>query len=154
MIIEESRESIRLSEQNSMTSLDPMRNSPKFLTIGSHLAPMSKLEALGYVNKIFQTNYNINASKNLKPVKVDQSAIKDSVFEYRDAGELVQAIGSLHQAISRNIQIINTIMDKKDSSYDTLQQELIGQVVEKRKREEEVLVYEYITYRISLVMHT
>lgn len=139
--VEEQNELLRTSEKNQMEKHDPMRNHPKFKEIGSHLAPLSKLEALAYVHDTFRSNNSDVTGRSVVPLKaklVDSHLIKNSVVDYLHPLELVKALGSLQQAITTNFQTISSALDKKDSHFENIQHELVDQMVEKRKREEEV----------------
>lgn len=145
--LEEAKEKIKLSEVNAMEKEDPLRGSKNFKNIGSHLAPLSKLDAMTRVQTAFPSNNvddNGNGASVLIPKVIDELRLKEDVTDFNDPQELATVLSLLQEAIEHNMQLVSQIMQRKDAWFGKLQGELVNQMVEKRKREEEVLNWSYI----------
>ena len=70
--------------------------------------------------------------------------MEDDLSKYRTPQELAEALTSIHENASRNIHRVSVLMSRKDSHYKKVKDELSSEMVEKRKREEEVVNWSYI----------
>lgn len=129
--------------------------------IGSHLASLSRLEALTRVEGQYRSNNEpIHLQdRTVRPIPIHLSytdgsgdkeeveenvVIKPALFHYETVEEVAAALTAMHRAIKRNFASLQGIMVRKDHHYLSLKQELADQLVEKRKREEEVVNWSYI----------
>jgi hypothetical protein len=106
--------------------------------IGSHLAPLSRLEAMTRVEGKFRSN---NAPTSPFDRLVDASAAvkvspRPAIYNYKDADEIAVALASMHSSIRQNASSLSALLVRKDSHYQAVKGELTEQMVEKRKREE------------------
>lgn len=164
--LEAEKDRSREHEVDALTLADPLRASSKFNEIGNHLAPLPRLEAITRIEGKYRSNNDSMRGSGGEEAAVriarDKSAIDKifglpvgsvdavevntpkSLLDFRSPVEFVEACGTLHAAIQRNIGSISIFMDRKDSHYKALKRELMTQMLEKRKREEEVLNWSYI----------
>eukprot|EP01039_Chlorochromonas_danica_P008606 gene8606-9484_t len=98
--------------------------------IGSHLAPLSKLEAMSRV----EGSYRITKAL----------VLKGNIHEYESIQDLCAAWTSLYSDLLQAFQALDTILERKDKHYQDLKKELMDQMMERRKREEEVVNWSYI----------
>lgn len=164
--IEAEKDRAREREVDALTLADPLRASSKFNEIGNHLAALPRLEAITRVEGKYRSNndsvrgggdeetsvrmaraktsidkiFDLPAS-SVDAVKVD---IPTSILDFDSPVDFVEACGTLHAAVQRNLGSISIFMERKDTHYKALKQELMSQMLEKRKREEEVLNWSYI----------
>jgi len=166
---QERREAHRLREKAAMDAEDPRnkasganrRNKTETIKIGSHLAPMSQLDALRRVEGQYRSNNdpvthiasNTSASNNTNtnsntdaqlllhqmsqplgtPVQV---ATRTSLFNYTSIEEVATALTNMHQGIRENLASVKTLLARKDAHFQNVKEALTLQMVEKRKREE------------------
>jgi hypothetical protein len=112
------------------------------VAIGSHLAPLSRLEAMTRVEGKFRSN---NAPTSPFDRLVDASAAvkvspRPAIYNYKDADEIAVALASMHSSIRQNASSLSALLVRKDSHYQAVKGELTEQMVEKRKREEGQLI--------------
>ena len=139
--VEGYKQSEREKEINGMEQNDP--NGQQHLD--SHLLPLSHVEAMTRVQAIHISNNEAVAGldTSITVAKIN-SKIKNNFNDYESVKELSEAIASMHGIMQQNIQSISTIMARKDEHYNEIKKDLTGQLVERRKREEEVMNWSYI----------
>lgn len=115
--------------------------------IGSHLAPMSTLDAFTRVQNQYKSN-NIPVSQwdnsNINPVTLEEEYLLPTIHQYSTIEEVAASITSLHSVIEQNLDSLNTILLRKDKHFKNVKMDLSAQMVERRKREEEVVNWSYI----------
>jgi hypothetical protein len=155
----------REAEVNAMMKLDPMRALPGFEEVGSHLAALPRVEALSRIQSRYKSNNEASeGSKNAGTEKSIHSRREQSVIdrifnipvssvdpvdvnvakglmEFTSPIDFVEQLGALHAAVERNIGSLGILMSRKDFHYKDLKKELMAQMLEKRKREEEVFKF-------------
>ncbi len=139
---EAERESVRELELEAMNANDPLSDAEaagKF-QIGNHLAKLSKLEALTRIEGL----YRGNNGKGYEPALPASRLMNDDLSRYRSPEELAEALTSIHENASRNMHRVSVLMSRKDSHYKSVKDELSNEMVEKRRREEEVVNWSYI----------
>ena len=116
--------------------------------IGDHLAKLSHLEALTRVEGLHRNNNDPLSSEDrhvTEPQSVgDVDLIKDNILKYSSPHELAYALSTLHANILHNASSLNKLMSRKDDHYKRVKDRLAIQMVEGRKREEEVLNWSMI----------
>ena len=139
--VEAYKQSEREKEIKGMENNDP--NGKEHLE--SHLLPMSHVEAMAKVQAIHISNNEAVAGLDTSITVANMSSkIKNNLNDYESIKELSEAISSMHSIIQQNVQSISTIMARKDEHYNEIKKDLTGQLVEGRKREEEVMNWSYI----------
>ena len=63
----------------------------------------------------------------------------ETLTDYQSPKFLAKAISEVHAAIHTNLRSISVLMARKDHHYTSLRDELTAEMVERRKREGEVL---------------
>lgn len=109
--------------------------------IGSHLARMSRLEALTRVEGQYRSNNDPISSYDRKVLhELDPVPIKPDIIQYSSVDDIVKDITTLHFGIKEYMVALNTLLFRKDVHYSNIKKELTDQLVEKRKREEGTLI--------------
>lgn len=144
-------EADRLKEAAAMERNDPqvrgVEGAAGRATVGSHLVPLSRLEALTRVEGRFKSN---NGAVSSLDRAFDVSAVEPSVpprksiHQYKDADEIAVALAAMHSSIRQNASSLNAVLARKDMHYRGVKSELAEQLVERRRREEEVVNWSYI----------
>jgi hypothetical protein len=118
--------------------------------IGSHLAPLTKLEALTRVEGQYRSN-NLPFSQfdreNILPVpfsSYSSSSFIESFYSFDSIQDIAISLINIKSYIAKTISSVNITFERKDSHYKHVKNELTNQLVEKRKREEEVINWSYI----------
>jgi hypothetical protein len=120
--------------------------------IGSHLAPMSQLDARRRVEGQFQSNNAPvlrapgsagtgpqGAQAQLLSQPISAPVIVEAyptIYSYRSVEEACRALTSMHAGIRENLASLKTLLARKDAHFQGVKEELTQQLVEKRKREE------------------
>lgn len=116
--------------------------------IGSHLAPMSQLDALRRVEGEFRSNNAPIAATAVTAGQPQQVLLtqpvgapvfvetRPSLFNYTSIEELCTALTSMHSGIRENLTSLKALLARKDAHYQNVKEALTLQLVEKRKREE------------------
>jgi hypothetical protein len=114
-----------------------------------HLAPLTHLEALTRVEGQFRSN-NVPISQFDRdnifalPISEDSPFLMQSLYNYDSIQEVAIALINLRNSLTKSLQSVHITMDRKDFHYKSIKNELTNQLVEKRKREEEVINWSYI----------
>jgi hypothetical protein len=117
--------------------------------IGSHLAPLTKLEALTRVEGQYRSN-NLPFSQfdreNILPIPFSSysSSFVESFYSFDSIQDIAISLINIKSYIAKTISSVNITLERKDSHYKHVKNELTSQLVEKRKREEEVINWSYI----------
>jgi hypothetical protein len=147
------KESMRVIENNAMESEDfglkksSSSDSPNSNNMGSHLAPMTHLEALTRVEGTYRSNNDSLSGFGLRnngSIETMTADVASSLTNYESVSDLAQAITTLYGSIHSNFLSFSTLMQRKDEHYLKLKLDLTAQLVERRKREEEVVNWSYI----------
>lgn len=170
---QEKVEAQRLRERAAMNANDPRNrhkngtsaessslngSQPEVPKIGSHLAPMSQLDALRRVEGQYRSNNDPvthQAALNPQQDPIDsaqQSLLKlsltqplgapvavearPSLFNYTSVEEVASALTAMHAGIRENLASIKALLARKDAHYQNVKEALTLQLMEKRKREE------------------
>lgn len=144
---ESKAEEVRDLEARSMMSSDPRKRKSGEEQIGSHLAPLSHVEALRRVEGQYRSNNGpvsqwdrINTHIEQLPSEIQQ---RPAIFQFDSLQHLTEAITTMHSQITHNMHAVNALLVRKDMHYKQVKQELTSQIVERRKREEGMLLYYY-----------
>jgi hypothetical protein len=142
--IEAQKEKFRESVISSMTLEDPRYNkknisddSSTIDKIGSHLAPVTRLEALTRVEGQFRSNNDSTSSvdrSNVLSPEIIQ--MKKSIQDYDSIDDLAISLSKIFDNAKKNMTKIQKLIERKDFHYSEVKKELVSQMVEKRKREE------------------
>jgi hypothetical protein len=150
---QEKMEAQRLREKARMDAEDP-RNKGRAGAgtnaegkIGSHLAPMSRLDALRRVEGQYRSNNAPvtagagadPATQQLltQPISAPISVqTHPAIFNYKTVEEACAALTSMHSGILENLASVKSLLARKDAHYQNVKEALTLQLVEKRKREE------------------
>jgi hypothetical protein len=123
---------------------------------GSHLAPLSHLDAMRRVEAQYRSNNEPVASgfeasgpglgtPARRAVDLDRAVVRHtavlvdappSLFACRSVEELASALTSMHSGIRENLSSLKTILARKDAHFKNIKDALTTQLVEKRQREE------------------
>ena len=123
---------LRIQESRAMAAQDPIRGTAVYKNLGPHLAPLSQLEALTRVE-------NTHTTQSADCIIVEELSVTDDISSFNDPEEMVSVLDSLQSATSSNLQQAELLLSRKDDCYKALKVELLSQMLERRKREEEVL---------------
>jgi hypothetical protein len=52
----------------------------------------------------------------------------------------------MHNAIKKNLQLMIEIMDRKDANFENVKNDMTLQLIEKRKREEGLLLFLFLIF--------
>lgn len=128
--------------------------------IGSHLAPMSQLDALRRVEGQYRSNNDpvthvsaegasgVNGGvdstqQSLLKLSLTQPlgapvtvSTRPSLFNYTSVEEVAAALTAMHSGIRENLSSIQALLARKDAHYQNVKEALTLQLMEKRKREE------------------
>lgn len=133
---------------------------------GGHLLPLNKLDAMRRVEGQHRSNNapvsRYDRVSAQQAVSVAAELLKPSIHQYASLDELVVSLGeysevsmlrkksfcfmilfaffvisgSLHQEVAQNMASLNTLLARKDVHFKRVKQELISQIIERRRREE------------------
>jgi hypothetical protein len=144
-------ERLRELETKAMEFNDPLlRNlvnlSSEKVSIGSHLAPLSYVESRAKVQSRFPTNNDARslAASNRALASAISSQKASKFDDFTSWEDLAQSLVQQHSRIRESLNLVLMTLRSKDVSYDGIKEELIEQLVERRKREEEVVNWSYI----------
>ncbi len=156
-------ESIRVNEKNAMDSEDgnvymagnTATKEEKIEREKAMIAPLTRLDALEQTGVKHGTNnapirkslYTSNGDliKNKDEFSVAPPlSTPDKLTEYTSAKELAKAISEAHSAVHTNLRSISVLMARKDHNFTSLREELTNEMVERRRREQEVINWSYI----------
>lgn len=149
-------EKFRLEERMAMYGNDPKYTSgareegEEGGEIGSHLAPLSKLEAMTRVEGQFRSNNAPLSRYDRRPIHplgghTDLRALLEPrLHDYASLSEFCSSLTQLHAVVERETQALQAILSRKDGHYEAVKQEMAEQMVERRRREEEVVNWSYI----------
>lgn len=118
--------------------------------IGSHLAPLSKLEAMNRVEGQFRSNnaplsrYDRRPTHPLEGHADLQTILRPALHEYSSLSEFCGSLTQLHSLVAREVSALQAVLCRKDEHYQHVKAELTEQMVERRRREEEVVNWSYI----------
>jgi len=147
--MESARERYRELEIASMTAHDPFAKQQAEEgeeKIGNHLAPLSHLEALTRVEGTFRSNSSPFSSSDhvdVSPLAVPLDRFPPSMA-FSSLEEFSTAMAELSNIISTHATLLDVLNSRKDQHYQQLKGELASQMVERRKREEEVVNWSFI----------
>lgn len=157
---EAANEKLRDKEQSRMANADPLQkrnNSGGSTTsdktgfkLGSHLAPLSRLEALTRVEGQYGSNNEPVSGQDRAKLVAVKPQVKGKIEDYSNVDELAAAFTSIGSAVHDNIDCLNTALARKDYHYSKVKTELTAQLVEKRKREEGM--YLFTDYFVRLLL--
>ena len=122
---------------------DPLKDSPAFAQVGSHLAGLSKLQAAATVQGQHQTNNSAVNGHGGQP-RATRLNVERTIDTFESPEELAEALATLHGAMEQNVRGAALLLGRKDSHFKELKWKLADQIVERRKREEEVVNWSYI----------
>jgi len=125
-------------EKERMAMNDPSSNKQ------SHLAPLSTVEAMSRVETTYgNNNAQIGKLSNISVKPVASTSTKP-FMEYNNLVELAKSISSMYNCVQKNMESISVILARKDEHFKLLKEDLTEQLVERRRREEEVINWSYI----------
>lgn len=144
--VEETMHRLRVLETNKMKGEDPLNRILKSrnVKIGSHLAHLPAPEAIAKVQAKFKSNNEIPAPYDIKTILKKIQSAKVSFKDHVTTSTLVESFTQLHSLLVENLSHVSSLLVRKDNSFDTIKVELVDQLVERRKREEEVINWSYI----------
>ena len=122
-------------EEQLMQTNDPLVNTAVFSSIGNHLSRLPRLEAISKVER------DVHSDGEVQCVEVDLPA---SITAFSTADDLATALATLHGAVEQNMRSIALLLGRKDARMHSVKMQLADQMVERRKREEEVVNWSYI----------
>lgn len=108
--------------------------------IGSHLATLSKPDAIRKVNNQFRSNNDYSLlneerfTTQVKTKNIDNPL--PAIYNYNSIEELLVALTTMNKSICDNLISTAEIMALKDAHFKNIKNELAAQLMEKRKREE------------------
>ena len=119
--------------------------------IGSHLAPMSRLDALRRVEGQFRSNNDSagRADRSVRAPPVTIAALP-ALYCYDSIEDVAGALTALHAGVRQNLAVVRASLLRKDMHYTRVKEELMSQLVEKRRREEGKSKSSYCYWKISL----
>jgi hypothetical protein len=147
----------RTKERTEMFLQDPReqglgKDLNKNVQVGSHLAPMSQLEALRRVEYEYPSNnqpvsgiqypsgMNDQSFAQLAAARISTSPVsvesKPQIFNNNSVEEVASSLTKLQVNIRENISSLKTVLVRKDANFLKIKDALTTQLVEKRKREE------------------
>jgi hypothetical protein len=161
---EESLQQDRHWERNHMAMHDPrnldaqQKGRSKADPIGSHLSTIQRYDAMKKIDLQFQSNNYPVSSYDRVPALVSSNPEEDemqdpviklfrerpTIFQYENLDHFLESLTFLHQRLSQDLLALNVLMARKDVHFKSLKEELTTQVVDRRKREEEVVNWSYI----------
>ena len=131
-------EELRNKEKERMAMNDPSTNNK------SHLAPLSTVEAMSRVESTYASNNaQVGKLSNIS-VRPATSSITKPFTEYENLVELAKSISAMYNTVQKNMEAISVILARKDEHFKVLKEDLTEQLVERRRREEEVINWSYI----------
>ena len=128
----------RNKEKERMAMNDPSNNKQ------SHLAPLSTVEAMSRVETTYSSNNAQIGKLSQTSVKPVTSNVTKPFMEYNNLVELAKSISSMYSSVQKNMESISVILARKDEHFKVLKEDLTEQLVERRRREEEVINWSYI----------
>lgn len=141
-------EKIRDVERMNMEANDPViskfRSQDGFEGLKSHLIPISRVD-------VFKKISNDHGSNNVPTNPSDNGfeifsfhAGEAHLTDFDTPESLAAAISDAHDGIYKNLRSIAILMARKDAHYSALRDELATEIIERKKREEEVVNWSYI----------
>jgi len=139
---EEASEKVRRDERMGMESSDPAAaRGEQGDEARTRLAPVSRADVL---KKIGTTH-----ASNIAPVSSNDNGFEifalsggaQHLTDFRTPEDLAGAISEAHAGIYKNLRSVAILMARKDEHFRALREELAVEMVERRKREEEVYSY-------------
>lgn len=149
-------EKIRDVERMNMEANDPViskfRSQDGFEGLKSHLIPISRVD-------VFKKISNDHGSNNVPTNPSDNGfeifsfhAGEAHLTDFDTPESLAAAISDAHDGIYKNLRSIAILMARKDAHYSALRDELATEIIERKKREEEVWKRkQYFAVTLSLI---
>jgi len=141
-------EKVRDFERVKMEANDPvakLSSQDGFGGLKSHLIPVSRVEVFKKINDTHGSN-NTPTSPTDNGFEIFSFPTGVShVTDFNSPEDLAAAISEAHNGVYKNLRSIAILMARKDQHYSSLRDELAAEIIERKKREEEVAL---VTLRI------
>jgi hypothetical protein len=129
-----------IAHKKKLAANGKTESDEELLPIGSHLAPLNKLEALTRVEGQFRSN-NMPVGHwdrvVISPQSIDtDETLMPSIHQYDSIMDVAISINTLRSSVKQNLQQLQTVLVRKDLHYKNVKKELTAQMTERRKREE------------------
>ena len=113
-------EGARDMERQALENEDPFlqsKSKKKLKQIGSHLAPLTKLEALNRVEGHYRSNNDPLSEWDQGALHLATGSFKPSLSDYQGPQELAEALARMHGVIQQNMTSAAIFMARKDEHY-------------------------------------
>eukprot|EP01035_Chromulina_nebulosa_P017371 gene17371-22919_t len=140
---------IRKFEHDAMLSNDLFTSNliSAGLTLGSHLRTISTAEASIGTDQNHKSNNKAisNSDRYLDSLtNITEFNTNTQITNFRSSDELVTELADIQTRLVTNLNILDSLLNRKDKHYHKIKDELIEELIERRKREEEVVNWSYI----------
>jgi hypothetical protein len=132
----------REHEIKCMVDNDPrlIANDSDMVPVGSHLAPLSKVDALRKVHDRYPSSAAAVSSfdkVSVRPATLHKEiASRSALHEHRSVESVASAVAAMRASARSDISSLGALLARKDVHFSRIKEDLAVQLVEKRQREE------------------